>query len=335
MPFPFETAGQTPDARGLFLVQDPYLRARILPLFSFDPGAAEERPEGHGTAFRIDPWSRCATAFHVLEDLFEVDRAGSAISLKPDMRLAALDLSEPGYGRLPIPEGAWRPLAGSFSFFRIDMPFAQAAGLRNLVELMVLRIRPPDQNPDGTPYLPMDLRGWRPSIGEAVMAIGYPNLDAPRQEGESADRPFRQYLYVSVGRIVHIEPADASRGRPWPVLRLDADWPGGMSGGPVFNEAGHVIGLVSAGFEGEGGATATFFSGWDVPERIYGSIDPSNPGRFLNWGAFDCTGSLIRCGQDKTEVERFGRELGIVDFGMVSVDPVTEEWLRLQVVARG
>lgn len=37
MPFPFDTDGQAPDERGLYLVQDPGLRERILPLFSFDP----------------------------------------------------------------------------------------------------------------------------------------------------------------------------------------------------------------------------------------------------------------------------------------------------------
>lgn len=331
MAFPFNTSNLAVDGRGLFLVQDPDLRSRILPLFSFDP-RSPERPRGHGTAFRIDPWSRCATAFHVLEDLFEVDRSGSTISLKPDIRLAALELNQQGYGRLPIPDGAWRPLDASFSYFRIDTPFAQPAGLRNLFELMVLRVRPSAMPDEGTPYLPMDLRRWYPRKGERLMAIGYPDVDAPRSGDENSNRPFRQYLYASLCEIIDIDPADAARARPWPLLRLDANWPGGMSGGPVFNELGHVVGLVSAGFEGEGGATATYFSAWDVPERIYGSIDPSNPGRFLNWGAFDSEGVLVRCGQDKTEVERIGRALGVTDFGIVSVDPVSEEWTRSQAV---
>ncbi|KTE39790.1 MULTISPECIES: S1 family peptidase [unclassified Sphingopyxis] len=335
MPFPFDIAGETPDRRDLYLVQDPYLRERILPLLRFDPNEPDDRPSGHGTAFRIDPWSRCATAFHVLENLFEVDRAGTTTHLKDNVRLAALELPGQGYGLLPIPRDAWRPMHASFSYFRIDRPFGQAASFRNLIELMVLRIRPASPSESGTPYLPVNLSSWRPSIGERVMAIGYPDLDEAK-DGEDKDdpnRPFHQYLYASVGEITDIEPADTRRARPWPMLRIDANWPGGMSGGPVFNEQGHVIGIVSAGFEGEGGATATYFSSWDVPRQIFGSLDPDNPGRFMNWGVFDASGTLVYCGQDKAEIERFARDHGLNDFGMVSIDPVTEEWLRSQVVA--
>src|SRR5437899_2583210 len=78
----------------------------MLPLFSFSPDTAHERPDGHGTEFRIDPWSGCATAFHVLEDLFEVNGAGSEIVLKQHVRLAALELDGLGYGLNPIPDRA-------------------------------------------------------------------------------------------------------------------------------------------------------------------------------------------------------------------------------------
>jgi len=329
MAFPIDPSVISVGARGLFVVQDPELRLRVLPLFSFNPDATHERPEGHGTAFRIDPWSRCATAFHVLEDLFEVNGAGSEIVLKPHVRLAALELDGLGYGLNPIPDGAWRPLAGSFSFFRIEQPPFGTARLRNLTELMVIRIRPPAPSVDGTPYLKVDFRRWKPQIGEDVLALGYADLDAPLPEEGHPGRPMSQYLYGSIGRIIDIEPADGARGRPWPVIRVDADWPGGMSGGPVFNETGHVVGLVSTGFSGQGGATATIFSGWDIPVRTFGSIDPDNPGRFRCWGAFDATGELVRCGQDIAEIEEFGQERGISNFGLVSIDPSTGEYMRV------
>ncbi|WP_084293138.1 serine protease [Bradyrhizobium sp. WSM3983] len=127
----------------------------------------------------------------------------------------------------------------------------------------------------GTPYWPLDLRRWRPVRGERVLALGFPDLDA--EEGRE-ERPISQYLYGSFGEITDVEPADGARGRPWPVIRLAAEWPGGMSGGPVFNESGNVIGVVSSGIAG-GTGTATFFSGWNMAERIMGSIDPNNPGR--------------------------------------------------------
>ena len=328
MPFPAEPRGDL-DARGVFPVVDPGLRARILPLFKFDPTAPEERVEGYGTAFRIDLWSRCATAFHVLEALFEVDPSGTTIALKPDVRLAALELQGTGYGVIRLLDDAWRPFSSSFSFFRIDKPPFTAARIRNLTELMALRIRPPALLEDGTPWLPVDFRRWRPRLGERVLALGFAGLDQAGDHDTDDDRPIEQQLYGSIGEIIHIEPADAARDRPWPLLRVDADWPGGMSGGPVFNEAGHVIGLVSTGFQGIGGATATWFAGWDVPERIFGSIDPDNPGRFICWGAFDPAGRLVRCGQDRDNIEAFGRAHGATDFGRLSYDPANGEWLRV------
>lgn len=87
------------DERGLFVVQDSRLRSKILPLFSFDPRSLAERPTGHGTAFRIDPWGGCATAFHVIEDLLTV--AGGKAVLRQGIRLAALELEGLGYGRVP------------------------------------------------------------------------------------------------------------------------------------------------------------------------------------------------------------------------------------------
>lgn len=308
-------------------MQDPEIRSRVLPLFSFDPAAPDDRPKGHGTAFRIDPWSRCATAFHVLEDLFQLNSCRSAIILRPEVRLAALEIDGLACRLVPIPNCAWRPLAGSFSFLGIEQRPFGIARLCNMTELIAIRIRPPAPNQAGTPYLPLDFRRWRPRIGEGVLALGYADLDNSQPESASTNRPMSQYLYGSLANIIDIEPANGARARPWPMIRIDANWPVGMSGGPVLNEAGHVVGVVSTGFKGEGGATATFFSGWNIPERIFGSIDPVNPGRFYCWGVFDCRGALIRCGQDKAEIERFGQDKGLTKFAVVSVDPSTGEYV--------
>lgn len=40
------------DTRDLFIVQNPHLRAMVMPLFTYDAERASERPNGYGTAFR-------------------------------------------------------------------------------------------------------------------------------------------------------------------------------------------------------------------------------------------------------------------------------------------
>lgn len=173
MPFPTEPRDGFMDERGLFPVHDPALRARVLPLFRFDPRSPNDRPEGHGTAFRIDLWSRCLTAWHVLEDLLLPGPGdGMTVRLREDMRLSALQIGEQGYGRLPNPDGSWFPIVGAYSLHRVEQrPFQQPV-LRNLIELMVLRIRH-RAGDEHTPYLPLDLGRWRPSVGERVLALGY------------------------------------------------------------------------------------------------------------------------------------------------------------------
>lgn len=329
--FPVAPRPEEIDDHGRFVVRDPELLSKVLPLFSFNPESPDERPIGHGTAFRIDPWSRCATAFHVIEDLLEVDSAGTGLVLRPDIRLAALDVPGMPLGQPQVPEGAWRSFAGSFALTGIETPPFQTPRVRNLSELVAIRIRPPAPLPDGTPFLPLDFRRWHPSVGERVLALGYADLD--RAEAEPPDdRAIDLTLYGSFGRINDIERASGERGRPWPMIRVEAEWPGGMSGGPVFNEAGHVIGVVSTGL-GEVGS-ATFFSGWNVPERIFGSIDPDNPGHFICYAAFNENGEVARAGQDPRVIEEFARANGLTDLGMASVEPFSGDAVRQIVVSQ-
>jgi serine protease Do len=302
------------------------MRARILPLFSFNPHAAELRPQGHGTAFRIDPWYRCATAYHVIEDLFELS-SDNEPTLVPAVRLAALSLPGIAFGRVPIPTDAWLPFSGSFSWAGVESPPLAAPRLRNLTELAVARISPPNPGPDGAAYLELDFQRWHPTLGETVLAVGFAKLDVSDDDTPVEDRPIQQYLYGSFGRIIDIERADGARARPWPIFRVDGDWPPGMSGGPVFNEAGHVVGIVSSGI-GEDVGTATYFSGWDLPARTFGSVDPSNPGRFRCYAVFDRSGKLARCGQDEAVIREFGLSRGFADFGFVSYHPPTGEYVR-------
>jgi hypothetical protein len=70
--------------------------------------------------------------------------------------------------------------------------------------------------------------------------IGHGRPRLPSARSMSVIFPNDPYMYCEIGRSSLLSV------RPWPIFRVAADWPGGMSGGPVFNEAGHVVGIVSA-----------------------------------------------------------------------------------------
>jgi serine protease Do len=81
-----------------------------------------------------------------------------------------------------------------------------------------------------------------------------------------------------------------------------------MSGGPVFNENGEVVGIVSRGVDAEDEALAWSTALWLEPlpynENIYGPIDSRNPGWIVGWGACNAT-STIDLFQTRDEAEAF------------------------------
>ena len=323
MPFPAE-----PDSDGpsLFLIQDPALRAQILPLFSFDPSAPGERPLGHGTAFRIDPWGTCATAFHVIEDLLTV--AGGEAVLRDDIRLAALEIEGSGYGRLPLPVDGWRPFSGMLSLTGIETSLVGAPRVRNITELAALSIGRSASAIGPITFLPLALRHWRPEAGVQVMAVGFAELDVDQRE-EGQGRAMRQYLYGSLATIIEVQPPDGRSGRPWPVFRVEADWPGGMSGGPVFNDAGKVVGIVSTGMVGGGIGTATYFSAWNLAEETFRSLDPSNPGVLRCWTAFDADERIVSYAPDRALLEPLMVAGQAVKISATTLNPQTGSYFLL------
>jgi serine protease Do len=54
-------------------------------------------------------------------------------------------------------------------------------------------------------------------------------------------------MFAAYGRVTDLYPCGRDHSNPTPVFEVEADWPSGMSGGPVFDAKGEVIGLVSRG----------------------------------------------------------------------------------------
>lgn len=272
-----------PKERGLFLVQDPALRSTIMPLFAIDKRDLSDRPAGRGTTFRIDPWGACATAYHVIEELLEA-RNGQP-TLREYSRLVALELEGTLYGAPLVKPEQWRTFNEMFAIAGLRSEFGHADELRNVTELAALQIRRSPLARGPSLHLGLDLRQWQPTIGDRVSAFGFADLDVGA-EGEMNDelRPISQYLYGSLAVITDIEPADAGRGRPWPFFRVDRDWPAGMSGGPVVNKDGNVVGVVSIGMTFVATGSAVFFSGSDMAETLFPMADPGAPGQIFCWG---------------------------------------------------
>lgn len=100
---------------------------------------------------------------------------------------------------------------------------------------------------DLLPSLTLDAR--MPAEGENLVALGYPHM---RLEGRVPARAavsveYERQLAVSSGivRERHPESRDGAM-ITFPAVRVDSRFESGMSGGPVIDGAGRVIGLVSS-----------------------------------------------------------------------------------------
>jgi serine protease Do len=99
--------------------------------------------------------------------------------------------------------------------------------------------------------IPPDL--WRPritaktpQIGEWVCAIGFPNIKTQCLSREKKQVFIKdEGMALSFAQVTQVELGGRGYYESTPIAFVDSDWPGGMSGGPVFADNGRVIGVVS------------------------------------------------------------------------------------------
>lgn len=95
-----------------------------------------------------------------------------------------------------------------------------------------------------------------PAIGEAVMFAGF----RPEQESISPLEGGELNLKGSVGLVSnHYLSGRDSSMIPWPCFQVDVGTPGALSGGPVFDKFGDVVGVLcsSMGTDGDGYSIAS------------------------------------------------------------------------------
>jgi serine protease Do len=237
---------------------------------------------GLGTAFRIDPFGGYLTAQHVLEAWLAPSRPQATVVglLNPGMVF--------GYGSIGNDRMVMIASSMVFRTPAEDVALDQLLGRdssRMALDCMMLSFKAGNTRlHDVRDFLPLRLTGKWPKVGDEVMAIGFPELGLIHDRAIDAD-VLTERMYGSIGRVTAVLPSGREH-RPWPTFAVDSHWPGGMSGGPVFNQDGEVIGLVSSSDE-PGSDNAQSYAFWFAPIRGLGRnlphVDPSNPGWVRGW----------------------------------------------------
>lgn len=281
-----------------FPIYDPFgLRRAVVPVFLRNPDGSAK---GVGTAFHIDGWGRLLTADHVVDEI----RTRCADQIAPDT-LVEIDIAQSShaavllgfgvdFGTPRIPDTCWAPM-GRLDAILIESEEDPLATLRGKATQYQIG---PDiaamsavLQPDAPPFhtIPMNFQTL-PVIGDIVFAVGYPELKLEAMNGDEVERYLREGMFGVYGRVTNLRPNGRSRTRKSPGFEVEADWPPGMSGGPVFNRRGEVIGVVSSSLrpsdDASGIGFATSLAMIPDASRLVPTLDTDNPGCRLGFGVY-------------------------------------------------
>jgi serine protease Do len=294
-----------------FETGDPFgLRKAVLPLFERTPAGALV---GMGTAFHLDGWGGFLTAEHVVDflrddRLFAGVSGGSAHELDPTVHSHAIMMLGIGlvYGQVAAPDWAFVPVIETLAVTcERDDPLAILRGESSrevAFDIAGLMAAIPaaayDAKRDSPKTLPVQLSGWSPTVGEYVLALGYPELEPSAAVSDATLRTLiKDGLFAAYGKITRLFPEGRDRMNRTPVFEVAANWPSGMSGGPVVNEAGIVVGVVSRSLAPDGDALgigyAASLSWIGEIRRLAPRVDPENPGWRLGYAILADSGQVL------------------------------------------
>lgn len=114
-------------------------------------------------------------------------------------------------------------------------------------DLAVLSLELSSRLPDDLAFSFASISTRTPAVGERLKVLGFRQTDDP--EAPSAVRNMAVRLFLSTGTVTQHFPH--GRGRDLgPCVEIDCHTTGGMSGGPVFDEQGMLLGILSKGLDG-------------------------------------------------------------------------------------
>ncbi len=270
------------------------LRKAVVPVFNQNIAG---EIEGAGTAFHADSFGNMISASHVFINTKHSKELKSdsqdSIRLVPTKHRQLVYL---GHGYIffgdsgPLPDGSLLAVDEVNGLcIRGDNPIKSLCGKVD-VEMMDVAALVLENHPKENFHanLPIRLNGWRPRKSEWVFAVGYPDIPAENIPRAKVSILGQEKMVGAFGKIRAAHPRGRGVNHPTPVIEIESRWLFGMSGGPVFNMQGEVIGVVSSSsYPDHDDAFAGCFEFIPKMTTFIPSLLHDNPTWREGWGAWN------------------------------------------------
>ncbi|NKE67127.1 trypsin-like peptidase domain-containing protein [Ramlibacter sp. RBP-2] len=133
--------------------------------------------------------------------------------------------------------------------------------------------------PPGHEFLQAAITTRMPSVGEEFVICGFRAAEeAFPTPAAWATIQIEGEVRLSRGLISETYPLGRDRAMlPWPVVEVTCPTVGGMSGGPVFDARGRLVGLLCSSMDTEDGSGVSYVSLlWPVLPRKFEAVWPAN-----------------------------------------------------------
>jgi hypothetical protein len=201
----------------------------VAPLFA---GVKDKMECMHGTAFVIAP-GYAFTATHVILDYLKIMQNKELVK---DGGHHKLGISFHMFIHIRTTDGKVQPI------------FVEGVNFSGTGDVALLRL----VKPSSVEWVDFgdfpSLRLIPPGVGSAITAIGYPDSNTKRKEDGVIE--LHTWPRLACGTIQEVfQDKRDSKLLNFPCFQVNAQFSGGMSGGPVLDEAGCICGVISKSYD--------------------------------------------------------------------------------------